>query len=1558
MKMEQTDILKLSSSTKTTDAGGLTFGPAWLRQLSSGDSTKSALPPSPGLAFQLAKHRYGREEMLAIYESMEGKASFFSTIPASLEKDFEDVFKRDLQRPVLLYPPTYEEQKFLSTCVNSQVVLNSYNKIQGQPGGGGERGGDRNNNGENGRPNNNNVNGPNNSNGRNMRNNESGENGNRGGGDRNLSSISSRGGSNIMRGSRGGSLSGPNGDRGGGGGGRGERSGGIQGERGPINERGGGGRGRGRGRGTDSQHTFKSIEEENKSGVLPRKDGYTKTSYSGRNHWDDRDQLGGGVREGGSVSGQSTNNSISGIKKEYSRGMNEENWRNKAAENESNEFKDDERDQTSEETGVSKNENEESGNESSSRNSLSENNNNNNSRNWRNALDKPAINQQSSNNSREWPSYKKPNLINSSSTSNNNNNSRILNSDGQQKNYRNPEWLDDDDEENAMTFDESGQFISIKDLKNKRNQKPEKRSPSNSNLEKDTSKTITSAIPVEKDVNSSKNNNKEENSSNTKSPQSSNLSNKKSNEDGLKNSSQSQVTNQSLEQQKEKDENVKNSNIDISNKNETIQNLQQQLLQSKLQMNDETALKLSQLGLNEFTIKNLQNAPLNEQLLIANVLQNLTLNQNKQQQQPTDLNQVNINKNTDPKLGAVSLDHPDAENWFYADPQNQIQGAFSSEQMAGWFTAGYFTLSLMIKRGCDDKFLPLGVVSNNWGRIPFTPGPPQPPLIQQQVKQQQQPLPQQQNWSKEQIVQQMQVYQQMSQLQFFPQNFALFRNEIIHQVSNNMNMSHLGSTLAQLQQLQLQQKAAASSVTTLGHNTVLSIMHDLRSQQETLINQFSNITNKLGANDPSIVDPAILGASTSAPSIITSNKSQSIWGDIPNRISPQQQITPPNSISPINNLNVNQLAAMIGIDSATAAAIIAQQLGNTSSTNQLGQMLNDTLIKDKIQALFEQTKKDEERKRKMEEEYQVKLKQNDDEKRRILEEMRIKEEEQKRLLNEERIREEMRKELQKKKLEEIIKMQEEEKRRADDLKRSKEEEQKTKHVENKKKQQQKEDLKKVELLQQHQLMQQAEENERKRQHDQAKQQELNEKQKQKLQQDHLNNLQLPAHANWANSSNQSLNNQQQQQALQLKSILEQQELESMQLRALHEQQKQQEQQANQQNNPGGKWSNLFRGAPQAPTNIFTSTNTVVTSPEKNANAKSADSSIMSLASIQAEQTRLETKSQGHATTMSQKLLSQQTPPKLGGPTGNAVNVLSNDHQSQKNSTSWAAWGNSAATNNLKSNMNDFSIAQSLNGPTPAAANSGFNHNYTTNNNSSNNTVSGAGSGGGGGFWGELSEPKKTNANGNKANSNPNNKNTTKPNKSNAKNQPFPDLQQHASQNHHNNNNNDSNFHQTEKPMSKQQKKIASVEESVQHAFLRNMTISEEFMKWCQDQLQYFHVDLHIPTFVNFLREIETCAEIEDYVINYLGDTQQAKDFAQQFFINRESQISQQSNHNEDLRENDDSNSQFQTKGDTQFSKQRQKKRSKGQRLDNQLLGFTVQPDPNLQRMNRGDIDPL
>jgi len=37
-----------------------------------------------------------------------------------------------------------------------------------------------------------------------------------------------------------------------------------------------------------------------------------------------------------------------------------------------------------------------------------------------------------------------------------------------------------------------------------------------------------------------------------------------------------------------------------------------------------------------------------------------------------------------------------------------VVGAFAASEMAEWFSAGYFTMNLQVKRGCDDKFQPLG----------------------------------------------------------------------------------------------------------------------------------------------------------------------------------------------------------------------------------------------------------------------------------------------------------------------------------------------------------------------------------------------------------------------------------------------------------------------------------------------------------------------------------------------------------------------------------------------------------------------------------------------------------------------------------------------------------------------------------------------------------------------------------------------------------------------------------------------------------------------------------
>ncbi|XP_049453433.1 GRB10-interacting GYF protein 2 isoform X2 [Epinephelus fuscoguttatus] len=93
-----------------------------------------------------------------------------------------------------------------------------------------------------------------------------------------------------------------------------------------------------------------------------------------------------------------------------------------------------------------------------------------------------------------------------------------------------------------------------------------------------------------------------------------------------------------------------------------------------------------------------------------------------------------------PKPAGLPLTHEAALKWFYKDPQGEIQGPFSNQEMAEWFQAGYFTMSLLVKRGCDEVFQALGEIMKIWGRVPFTPGPAPPPLQgddQERLKRQQ-----------------------------------------------------------------------------------------------------------------------------------------------------------------------------------------------------------------------------------------------------------------------------------------------------------------------------------------------------------------------------------------------------------------------------------------------------------------------------------------------------------------------------------------------------------------------------------------------------------------------------------------------------------------------------------------------------------------------------------------------------------------------------------------------------------------------------------------------------
>ncbi|XP_046832676.1 GIGYF family protein Gyf-like [Vespa crabro] len=68
------------------------------------------------------------------------------------------------------------------------------------------------------------------------------------------------------------------------------------------------------------------------------------------------------------------------------------------------------------------------------------------------------------------------------------------------------------------------------------------------------------------------------------------------------------------------------------------------------------------------------------------------------------------------------------EKWFYRDPQGEVQGPFLASEMAEWCKAGYFTAGLMVRRTCDERYTTLGELMKICGRVPFIPGPSIPPL--------------------------------------------------------------------------------------------------------------------------------------------------------------------------------------------------------------------------------------------------------------------------------------------------------------------------------------------------------------------------------------------------------------------------------------------------------------------------------------------------------------------------------------------------------------------------------------------------------------------------------------------------------------------------------------------------------------------------------------------------------------------------------------------------------------------------------------------------------------
>jgi len=108
---------------------------------------------------------------------------------------------------------------------------------------------------------------------------------------------------------------------------------------------------------------------------------------------------------------------------------------------------------------------------------------------------------------------------------------------------------------------------------------------------------------------------------------------------------------------------------------------------------------------------------------------------------------------------------PPGHTWSYLDPQGQVQGPFQSDEMLEWYSAGYFPPDLMLRRSCDKRYVPLKDLERLYSRVPFTPGPSPPPLVDNQEEERLKQLQQQQLLHQQQLLMQQQLLAQQQQQQ-------------------------------------------------------------------------------------------------------------------------------------------------------------------------------------------------------------------------------------------------------------------------------------------------------------------------------------------------------------------------------------------------------------------------------------------------------------------------------------------------------------------------------------------------------------------------------------------------------------------------------------------------------------------------------------------------------------------------------------------------------------------------------------------------------------------------
>ncbi|XP_070206912.1 GRB10-interacting GYF protein 2-like isoform X2 [Littorina saxatilis] len=567
--------------------------------------------------------------------------------------------------------------------------------------------------------------------------------------------------------------------------------------------------------------------------------------------------------------------------------------------------------------------------------------------------------------------------------------------------------------------------------------------------------------------------------------------------------------------------------------------------------------------------------------------------------QGVTLANIIMDEKTEPKnAAATSLTDENALKWLYTDPQGAVQGPFLAEEMAQWFSAGYFTMNLLVKRGCDEQFQPLGELMKRWGHVPFLPGTPPPPLLKTApaaepvpvstppVVTLQAPAPTptpsftlaqgggstETLLAQQQLLLQHQILQvQMSMRQLQMQTLAGLQEQETfkaldppqqQQLSLQMMQSNplVLQHMQQLQQLQALQQHSQQQQTSQGQSQPTSAAAAATLQQQTQPPQ-SGVDVSLSASSP------IFNRSVSQPPPTnegnwSNSQPGSVW-ELENTQVPQ---TVKSDMEKLRQEKEAEFARMLEAERKRQEEIQKQQDELRRQTEAL-QRERERMEKEKDELerqrqldlqRVEETRRlegEEQKRRQMQEAEEERLRHQKVARQRQAEEQRRKEEEQ-RMRDEDQRREE-----------ELQKRQEEEERKTEEMRRKRDAEEKAleelKRMEETRRQQEGE----KQRLRDAEKQQQEAEAQRKQQQEFQRQQQ--EALKRLQQQQAMQNIQLPSSANWARQretggSGQSrplAEIQQEEEIKQLQQQKERQELMRIQQEHLsHQQQLQQQQQ--------------------------------------------------------------------------------------------------------------------------------------------------------------------------------------------------------------------------------------------------------------------------------------------------------------------------------------------------------------------------------------------------------------